>query len=44
MGRPTQWMPALWEQKYLAGVDGSGNRKKIHFKTFNRLKEAYFLN
>ncbi len=24
MGRPMQWMPALWEQKYLAGVEGSG--------------------
>jgi hypothetical protein len=36
-------MPALWEQKYLAGVDGSVKRKKLHFNTFNRLKKLIFL-
>jgi hypothetical protein len=42
MGRPTQWMPALWEQKYLAGVDGSVKRKKYILTLLIVLKKLIF--
>ena len=32
MGRPTQWTPALWEQKYLAGLVGSTVRSRGYSK------------